>query len=159
MSDSEGHVTWDGHRTWYRRRGEAVPGGPAPIVLLHGGPGGTHDYLEPLLDLGDGGRPVVLYDQLGNGRSDHLRDAPVEFWTVDLFKRELTCLLEDLGFDGPLPAARPVVGRDAGARARARPARGPRRDGRGGLAGEHAALGRGGQPPAHAPCRPTCRRC
>ena len=50
MSDSEGHVTWDGHRTWYRRRGEAVPGGPAPIVLLHGGPGGTHDYLEPLLD-------------------------------------------------------------------------------------------------------------
>jgi len=98
MSDSEGHVTWDGHRTWYRRRGEAVAGGPAPIVLLHGGPGGTHDYLEPLLDLGDDGRPVVLYDQLGNGRSDHLRDAPAEFWTVDLFKRELTCLLEDIGF-------------------------------------------------------------
>jgi L-proline amide hydrolase len=100
MSDNEGHVTWDGHRTWYRRRGEPVPGGPAPVVLLHGGPGGTHDYLEPLLALADGGRPVVLYDQLGNGRSDHLRDAPSEFWTVDLFKRELTCVLESLGLDG-----------------------------------------------------------
>jgi L-proline amide hydrolase len=100
MSDTEGEVTWDGHRTWYRRRGEFAPGGPAPLVLLHGGPGGTHDYLEPLLALGDSGRPVVLYDQLGNGRSEHLRDAPAEFWTVDLFKRELTCLLEALGIEG-----------------------------------------------------------
>ena len=159
MSDSEGHVTWDGHRTWYRRRGEAVPGGPAPIVLLHGGPGGTHDYLEPLLDLGDGGRPVVLYDQLGNGRSDHLRDAPAEFWTVDLFKRELTCLLEDLGFDDRyLLLGQSWGGMLALEHALDRPA-GTRRDGRGRLAGEHAALGRGGQSPAHAPCRPTSRRC
>jgi L-proline amide hydrolase len=97
MSDTEGEVTWDGHRTWYRQRGEFAGGGPAPIVLLHGGPGGTHDYLEPLLALGDSGRPVVLYDQVGNGRSEHLRDAPPEFWTVELFRRELTCLLESLG--------------------------------------------------------------
>jgi L-proline amide hydrolase len=67
---------------------------------LHGGPGGTHDYLEPLLALGDSGRPVVLYDQLGNGRSDHLADAPPELWTVELFKRELDCVLEALGLDG-----------------------------------------------------------
>jgi L-proline amide hydrolase len=97
MGEVEGEVTWDGHRTWYRQRGEFAPGRPAPIVLLHGGPGGTHDYLEPLLALGGSGRPVVLYDQLGNGRSDHLREAPPEFWTVELFKRELTCLLEALG--------------------------------------------------------------
>jgi len=100
MSDSEGHVTWDGHRTWYRRRGEAVAGGPAPIVLLHGGPGGTHDYLEPLLDLGDDGRPVVLYDQLGNGRSDHLPDVDPSFWTTQLFKDELDALVEHLGIAG-----------------------------------------------------------
>src|SRR4051812_3016409 len=92
MSDTEGHVTWEGHRTWYRRRGGPAADGRAPLVLLHGGPGGTHDSLEPLLALADTGRPVVLYDQLGNGRSDHLRDAPAEFWTVELFKRELTSL-------------------------------------------------------------------
>jgi L-proline amide hydrolase len=98
MSGTEGEVTWEGHRTWYRLRGESAAGDAAPLVLLHGGPGGTHDSLEPLLALGDSGRPVVLYDQLGNGRSDHLRDAPREFWTVELFKRELSCLLEALGF-------------------------------------------------------------
>jgi L-proline amide hydrolase len=97
MSSTEGDVSWDGHRTWYRLRGDPAAGGPAPLVLLHGGPGGTHDYLEPLLALADSGRAVVLYDQLGNGRSDHLRDAPREFWTVELFKRELCCLLEALG--------------------------------------------------------------
>src|SRR5690348_11224029 len=42
MKDIEGDVSWDGHRTWYRQRGELAPGGPVPIVLLHGGPGGTH---------------------------------------------------------------------------------------------------------------------
>jgi L-proline amide hydrolase len=99
MGDTEGEVTWDGHRTWYRLRGRPSPEGPVPVVVLHGGPGGTHDYLEPLLALGDAGRPVVLYDQIGNGRSEHLRDAPPEFWTVDLFKSELTSLLRRLGID------------------------------------------------------------
>jgi L-proline amide hydrolase len=99
MIDSEGEVTWDGHRTWYRQRGELASAGPAPVVLLHGGPGGTHDYLEPLLALADSGRPVILYDQVGNGRSQHLRDAPPEFWTVELFKRELICLLKTLGIE------------------------------------------------------------
>jgi L-proline amide hydrolase len=99
MSATEGEVTWDGHRTWYRQRGELAAGGPAPLVLLHGGPGSTHDYLEPLLALGDSGRPIVLYDQIGNGHSEHLRDAPAEFWTVDLFKRELSCLIEALGIE------------------------------------------------------------
>jgi L-proline amide hydrolase len=31
----------------------------------------------------------VLYDQLGNGRSDHLPDADRSFWTTQLFKDEL----------------------------------------------------------------------
>jgi hypothetical protein len=64
MSDNEGHVTWDGHRTWYRRRQSPCRAGfGACRAAARGGPGGTHDYLEPLLALADGGRPVVLYDQ------------------------------------------------------------------------------------------------
>ena len=39
-----------------------------PLIVLHGGPGSTHDYLRNLAALGDE-RPVVLYDQLGSGDS------------------------------------------------------------------------------------------
>jgi L-proline amide hydrolase len=70
-------------------------------VLLHGGPGGAHDYLEPLAELARiAARPCVLYDQIGCGRSQHLPDAPAEFWTVELFCRELDALLEQLGIAG-----------------------------------------------------------
>lgn len=66
--------------------------------MLHGGPGAAHDYLESLTDLAEiAGRPCVIYDQLGCGRSQHLPDAPSEFWTVALFRRELNALLEHLG--------------------------------------------------------------
>ncbi|KAI0372054.1 alpha/beta-hydrolase [Pilatotrama ljubarskyi] len=41
--------------------------------------------------------PVILYDQLGNGRFTHLRDKPAEFWTIDLFVAELESLLVQLG--------------------------------------------------------------
>jgi L-proline amide hydrolase len=95
----EGTLDWDGHRTWYRVEGDlASRGGHLPLVLLHGGPGAAHDYIEPIAALAtDAVRPCVLYDQLGCGRSEHLPDAPGEFWTVDLYKRELLALLEHLG--------------------------------------------------------------
>jgi L-proline amide hydrolase len=91
-------MEWDGGWTWYRVVGELASGGPAPLVILHGGPGAAHDYLEPVADLANQtGRACVLYDQIGCGRSQHLPDAPAEFWTVDLFCRELTALVAHLG--------------------------------------------------------------
>jgi L-proline amide hydrolase len=72
------------------------PVGPASLVVLHGGPGATHDYLLSLTDLADG-RAVVHYDQLGNGRSTHYPDRGADFWTVDLFVRELHNLVDALG--------------------------------------------------------------
>jgi L-proline amide hydrolase len=68
-----------------------------PLVLVHGGPGCTHDYLLSLAALADQGRAVIHYDQLGAGNSTHLPDKGVEFWTVDLFLDELDNLLEALG--------------------------------------------------------------
>jgi len=32
---------------------------------------------------------VIFYDQVGNGRSTHLPERGADFWTVDLFVREL----------------------------------------------------------------------
>jgi L-proline amide hydrolase len=86
-------------QTWYRVTGDLRPGdtsAPAPLVVLHGGPGAAHDYLLSLADLADG-RAVVHYDQLGNGRSTHYPERGAEFWTVDLFVRELHNLVAALG--------------------------------------------------------------
>jgi len=95
----EGHLERDGHRTWYRVVGDLDPdASAAPVVICHGGPGATHDYVAPIAPgLADSGRACVLYDQLGNGRSDHLPDADPSFWTVELFERELTALVAHLG--------------------------------------------------------------
>jgi L-proline amide hydrolase len=91
---SEGRLEWDGGWTWYRVEGDLDADERAPLVLLHGGPGAAHDYLESVATLD---RPCVLYDQIGCGRSQHLQDAPAEFWSVELFRRELNALLEHLG--------------------------------------------------------------
>ena len=97
MTESEGHAGFDGHQTWYRVVGDLRRDGPAPLVTLHGGPGATHDYLLSLTDLARDGRAVVFYDQLGNGRSTHLPERGADFWTVELFVRELANLIDHLG--------------------------------------------------------------
>ncbi len=98
---TEGHMEWETHSTWYRVHGTIEPGSQlAPVVLAHGGPGASHDYIEPIAELATSGRACVLYDQVGCGRSQHLPDAPAGFWTVDLFKRELVELTRTLGIDG-----------------------------------------------------------
>ena len=103
MDVREGTVAFpvDGEeaQTWYRVTGELRPGdaaASAPLVTLHGGPGATHDYLLSLGDLGSS-RAVIHYDQIGNGRSTHYPDRGPEFWTPDLFVRELHNLAEALG--------------------------------------------------------------
>jgi L-proline amide hydrolase len=91
-----GLVDFGEWQTWYRITGD-LRSGKRPLVTAHGGPGGTHDYLLTIADIAASGRPVVHYDQLGNGNSTHLRDRGADFWTVDLFLDELQNLLEKLG--------------------------------------------------------------
>ena len=98
MKNHEGRMSWLGHETWYRVVGELDPTSPlTPVVICHGGPGAPHDYCEPIADLSRFGRACVLYDQLGCGNSQHLPDAPGEFWTPQLFKDELVELTRHLG--------------------------------------------------------------
>jgi L-proline amide hydrolase len=93
---TNGTVDFGEWQTWFRITGDLRSGTP-PMVVAHGGPGGTHDYLLTIADLSRLGRPVVHYDQLGNGHSTHLRDRGADFWTVDLFLDELDNLLDKLG--------------------------------------------------------------
>ena len=97
-ASAEGTVEWEGMQTWYRVVGDLAPvGAPAPVVICHGGPGATHDYLTSVAGLSRSGRACVFYDQFGNGRSGHRPDAPTDFWTVELFLRELQTLIDHLG--------------------------------------------------------------
>ncbi|MCC7411793.1 MAG: proline iminopeptidase-family hydrolase [Gammaproteobacteria bacterium] len=94
MTSEEGYVhLQSGQRVWYRRVGDA----PAiPLLLLHGGPGAGHDYLEPLAALA-GVRPVVFYDQLGCGRSDCPDDTSL--WRIERYCREIDELRAALGLE------------------------------------------------------------
>lgn len=122
---TDGTIPFQEHQTWYQITGD-LTSGPIPLVILHGGPGCTHDYLLRLTALADDGRAVVHYDQLGNGKSTHLPDAPPDFWTPELFLAELDNLLGALGIAeryailghswGGMLAAEHAVRRPAGLR-------------------------------------------
>ncbi len=90
----EGYVHYLGYRTWVR-----VAGDPAsqatPLLVLHGGPGSTHNYFGPLEGLADE-RPVVLYDQIGCGNSD--RPTDIE-WSVAVFREEVAAVRDQLGLE------------------------------------------------------------
>ena len=95
---SEGFIEWAGYKTWFKSFGESR-NGVLPLLVAHGGPGMTHDYLLPLKELAAAGRRVVFYDQLGNGNSTHLpeKEGDSEFWTPGLFLTELAEVIEQLG--------------------------------------------------------------
>jgi L-proline amide hydrolase len=92
----EGVATFGEWETWYRVTGD-LSSDKTPLVVVHGGPGCTHDYVLSIASIADTGRPVIHYDQLGNGRSTRLPDMKEDFWTVDLFLAELDNLLSVLG--------------------------------------------------------------
>lgn len=91
LTAPEGFVQVTGGKVWYRVVGT---GQGAPLLLLHGGPGFSSHYLDPLRLLSDE-RPVVFYDQLGAGRSE--RPADVRLWRVERFVEELAQLRKALG--------------------------------------------------------------
>lgn len=82
-------MPFKGYTTYYRiAEGERCD--KTPLLLLHGGPGSTHNYFELLDVLADTGRPVISYDQLGCGRS-YVEGHP-ELWTLDTWLDELEAL-------------------------------------------------------------------
>lgn len=89
----EAMVPVEGGRIYVRVNGDlAAP--RAPLVLLHGGPGGTHEALMDALALADE-RAVILYDQLDSGRSDQPND-PAN-WRVARFVDEIEAVRRALG--------------------------------------------------------------
>ncbi len=70
IPSQEGFLEVNGGKIWYKVRG----GNGVPLLMLHGGPGFTSFYLTPLADSLAKDRPVIIFDQLGCGRSDKITD-------------------------------------------------------------------------------------
>ncbi|RMZ34552.1 hypothetical protein D0859_01295 [Hortaea werneckii] len=85
--------------TYYLQWG-ALDSDISPLICLHGGPGAAHNYLLPIsLIWKDYGIPVIMYDQIGCGKSTHFSEkkGDKEFWTPELFMAELDNLKDHLG--------------------------------------------------------------
>lgn len=89
----DGYVPVPGGRVWYRLAGS---GRAVPLLILHGGPGAGHDYLESLKALSSD-RRVVFYDQLGCGKSDQPKDRSL--WRIERFVAEVAAVRHALGLD------------------------------------------------------------
>jgi L-proline amide hydrolase len=93
----EGRLPFREWQTWYRVVGDGEAPGRLPLLVLHGGPGSSHDILEGLGALSSQGRRVVFYDQLGGGDSDRPDDPSL--WTVETFLEQLRSVREGLGLE------------------------------------------------------------
>ena len=101
---SEGYVPFEfqgsSFRTYFRVVGNvnrSLAQGMAPLVLLHGGPGSTHNYFEVLDPLAAGGRALVMYDQLGCGES--FVEGDPGLWRAETWVEELMNLRAYLGLE------------------------------------------------------------
>src|SRR4249920_1127884 len=66
----EGYVDANGVMIYYRIFGQGKP-----LVILHGGPGASHDYFLPYLAPLARHYQLVFIDERGSGRSQTLEDA------------------------------------------------------------------------------------
>ncbi len=74
-----------------------VIGTGEPIVIVHGGPGLDHSYLQPGLDILAARNTLIYYDQRGTGRSEaELDSSAVNF---DAFVDDIDALRQVLGHD------------------------------------------------------------
>jgi proline iminopeptidase len=72
--------------------------GPLKVLLLHGGPGFTHQYLEAMESfLPEAGIEMYYYDQLGCGNSDIPDD--VSLWETSRFVEEVEEVRKGLGLE------------------------------------------------------------
>lgn len=90
IKEGEGYVKVEGGKIWYRVIGS---GNKTPIVMLHGGPGFPSYSLTPLFALATD-RQVIVYDQLGCGRSDNLTDTV--YMNIEAQLKDLKALLQKL---------------------------------------------------------------
>ena len=84
----------EGYRVWTKRFGNA----PIKVLLLHGGPAATHEYMECFESFfPQAGIEFYEYDQLGSYYSDQPQDQSL--WTTERFVEEVEQVRKALGLD------------------------------------------------------------
>lgn len=96
MRIEEGYMPFRGYQTYYRIVGEPNPD-KAPLLLIHGGPGSSHNYFELMDDYAETGRQLIMYDQVGCGKSSLPEDESV--YVKETWAAELIALREYLHLD------------------------------------------------------------
>lgn len=84
----------EGYKVWTKRFGNS----PMKVLLLHGGPALTHEYMECFESFfPQAGIQFYHYDQLGSYRSDQPDDDAL--WTIDRFVEEVEQVRIKLGLN------------------------------------------------------------
>ena len=86
---TEGYAQVTGGKIWYGVSGN-IRSNRIPLLVVHGGPGMSHDYLTPLAKLAKN-RAVIFYDQLDAGKSD--RPNEPKNWNITRFLDEISTLI------------------------------------------------------------------
>jgi len=82
------------YKVWTKKIGA----GRTKVLLLHGGPGFSHDYLEAMESfLPQAGIEMYYYDQLGCNNSDQPDDASL--WTLERYTEEVEEVRRTLGLE------------------------------------------------------------
>ncbi|MDR1018033.1 MAG: proline iminopeptidase-family hydrolase [Lachnospiraceae bacterium] len=98
MTIKEGYMPFKEFKTYYRIVGEEYLGKKPPLLLLHGGPGSTHNYFEVMDELADKDeRALIMYDQIGCGNS-FVPNRP-DLWNKETWAEELIELRKFLNLD------------------------------------------------------------
>jgi proline iminopeptidase len=91
----DGFVDAPGGRIAFR----VIGGGDGvPVLLIHGGPGATSCSYVSTVDGIASSRAVVVYDQLGSGNSDRMRDMARDA-TLSRFVGEVEAIRQQLGLE------------------------------------------------------------
>jgi proline iminopeptidase len=91
----DGFVDVPGGRVAFR----VIGGGDGvPVLMIHGGPGGTGCSYVSTMDGIASSRPVVVYDQLGSGNSDRMQDLARDA-TLPRFVKEVAAIRQQLGLE------------------------------------------------------------
>ncbi|WP_439505463.1 proline iminopeptidase-family hydrolase [Sediminibacterium sp.] len=90
LKEGEGKTNVHGGQVWYKVIGK---GKGIPILMIHGGPGGTSRSFYQFEAIGND-RPIILFDQLGSGRSDYHTDT--RLLTIPYFIEQVKSIVSKL---------------------------------------------------------------